>query len=198
MSAEPLRQPRKARGSAALAALALALFLVRINVSSSLPAGLYCRLPEHPIAPGALVALCLPAEAAALYRAHARAPVGSCPDRLPPFLKAVAAFGGGVVTFGPQGLRVDGLLLPASAPRLQDSAGRPLPHPPFGTFRLAPGFLWLYAPHPLSFDSRYFGPQPASSVLYRLAPIWLFSSPSLVRLPLFSDHLDWEPLDARP
>ncbi len=182
---------------AAAALFTLPLFLLRVNVSSSLPRGIYLRLPARQIVPGALVALCLPAEAAALYRAHAHAPVGSCPDRLPPFLKAVAVSSGDEVAFGPRGLSVNGRLLPASAPRRQDSAGRPLPHPPFGTYRLEPGSLWLYAPHPLSFDSRYFGPQPASAVLYRLAPIWLFSDPSpLVRLHLFSDHLDWEPFDA--
>jgi conjugative transfer signal peptidase TraF len=177
----------------AAALLSSALFLVRVNVSSSLPRGLYCRLPRHEITPGSLVSLCLPVPAATLYRAHAHPPTGSCADRLPPFLKAVAAQGGDLVTFGPEGLRAAGRLLPASAPRLEDAAGQPLPHAPFGTYRLPPGSVWLYAPQALSFDSRYFGPQPASAVLYRLAPLWLFSpSPPSCRLRPFSNYLECE------
>jgi conjugative transfer signal peptidase TraF len=174
------------------AILSLALLLVRVNVSSSLPRGLYCRLPGRQLAAGSLVALCLPPEAAALYRRHARAPAGSCPDRLPPFLKAVAATGGDLVTFGPEGLRAGGGLLPFSAPRLLDSAGQPLPHAPYGTYRLPPGSLWLYAPQPFSFDSRYFGPQPAPIVLYRLMPLWLFApAPPSCRLRPFFSRLEW-------
>jgi conjugative transfer signal peptidase TraF len=143
---------------------------------------------------GTLVTLCLPPAASALYRDHARAPTGSCPDRLPPFLKAIAATGGDRVTFGPEGLRAAGELLPASAPRLLDSAGRPLPHAPYGTYRLSPGTVWLYAPQPHSFDSRYFGPLPAAVVLYPVMPLWLFASPCpSCRLHPFSDRLDWSP-----
>lgn len=176
----------------------LALFLLRINISLSLPQGLYCRLPGRRFSPGALVALCLPPRASALYRAHGRAPAGSCPDRLPPFLKAIGATGGELITFGPEGLRAGGGILPFSAPRPFDSAGRPLPHAGYGTYRLSPGSLWLYAPQPNSFDSRYFGPQPAPLVLYRLMPLWLFSPPpSCCRLKPFSDRLLWEIPDDR-
>jgi conjugative transfer signal peptidase TraF len=183
-----MRHPKLISGSL----LSLALFLVRVNVSSSVPRGFYCRLPARQLAVGALVALCLPPEASTLYRAHARASAGSCPDRLPPFLKAVAATGGNLVTFGPDGLRAAGELLPFSAPSPLDSSGRPLPHAPYGTYRLPPGSLWLYAPHPLSFDSRYFGPQPEALVLYRLMPLWLFgpSAPSC-RFRPFSPRLEW-------
>jgi conjugative transfer signal peptidase TraF len=179
--------------SAAL--FALAVCMVRINLSSSLPPGLYCRLPSRQITAGVLVALCLPPEASALYRAHARVLTGSCPDRLPPFLKVIAATGGERVTFGPEGLRTAaGVLLPSSTPRLLDSSGRPLPHAAYGTYRLPPGTVWLYGPHPLSFDSRYLGPLPASVLLYRVMPLWLFSPvlPSCRLLP-FSDRLEWSP-----
>jgi conjugative transfer signal peptidase TraF len=172
--------------------LSSALFLVRVNVSSSLPKGIYCRLPRQKITQGALVGLCLPGSAAALYRAHAHPPSGSCADRLPPFLKAVAAQGGDLVNFGPQGLRVGGELLPLSAPRLSDSAGLPLPHAPYGTYRLPPDSIWLYAPEPSSFDSRYFGPQPTPLVLYRLMPLWLFGPmPPACRIEPFHSRLEW-------
>ncbi len=172
----------------------LAFFLVRVNVSPSLPRGFYCRLPGRRLTAGTLVTLCLPPGASALYRDHARAPTGSCPDRLPPFLKAVAATGGDPVTFRPEGLRVAGELLPASAPRRLDSAGRVLPHFPYGTYRLPPGTVWLYAPEPRSFDSRYFGPLPAAVVLYPVMPLWLFAPPPPpCHLRPFSSRLDWRP-----
>jgi conjugative transfer signal peptidase TraF len=174
------------------AVLALALGLLRINISPSLPRGLYGRLPKRPLGRDALVALCLPPGAAALYREHARAPTGSCPDRLPPFLKVVAASGGDLVTFGPEGLRTAGGLFPSSAPLPADSSGRPLPHAPYGIYRLSRGAIWLYAPQALSFDSRYFGPLPESSVLYRLLPLWTVDpTPLFCHLPPFSSRLLW-------
>ncbi len=183
---------RKLLSGAAISLVSLAFFLLRVNVSASLPRGLYCRFPGRSIEAGTLVALCLPPEASALYRAHAHAPAGSCPDRLPPFLKAVAATGGALVTFGPEGLRVAGELLPLSAPRLFDSAGLPLPHALYGTYRLPPRSLWLYAPQPSSFDSRYLGPQPTSLVLYRLLPVWLLGHlPPSCRLRPFFPRLEW-------
>src|SRR3954452_4271947 len=99
MSARPALR-HAALASAAL--LALGLSLVRVNLTPSLPPGLYCRLPVRRVTGGLLVALCLPREVSALYRVHARSVTGSCPDRLPPFFKAVAATGGDLVTFGPE------------------------------------------------------------------------------------------------
>jgi conjugative transfer signal peptidase TraF len=186
------RAAMRRTGLAAAALLALAVSFVRVNLTPSLPRGLYCRLPVRHVTEGLLVVLCLPPEISALYRVHARSVTGSCPDRLPPFFKVVAATGGDIVTFGPEGLTSGGALLPSSAPRLRDSAGLPLPHAAFGTYRLRPGSVWLYAPEPRSFDSRYFGPLPAKDLLYRLTPLWLLApSPPFCRLAPFCDRLVW-------
>ena len=72
----------------------------------------------------------------------------------------------------PGGLLVNGHPVAASRPLGQDSAGRPLPHAPFGSRRLAPGEVWLFAPyHPRSYDSRYFGPVALAAVRAWLLPL---------------------------
>jgi type IV secretory pathway protease TraF len=54
------------------------------------------------------------------------------------------------------GIKVNGKLLPHTAPLAQDSAGRPLTHWPFGRYRAAPGSLWVTSSYnPRSYDSRY-------------------------------------------
>lgn len=60
--------------------------------------------------------------------------------------------------------------------RSTDSVGRPMVSwiPPGSQYVLQPGEYWVYAPHPLSLDSRYQGPIPASSVPGKTSPVWLF------------------------
>jgi type IV secretory pathway protease TraF len=46
-----------------------------------------------------------------------------------------------------------------------------------------PRELWLFSPyHPLSFDSRYFGPIASVGVISRLVPVWT-SRPTALMLP---------------
>lgn len=44
-----------------------------------------------------------------------------------------------VVELGPEGMRVNGRLLPHSRPAERDAQGRPVPHAPFGRGQLAGG-----------------------------------------------------------
>jgi type IV secretory pathway protease TraF len=48
-----------------------------------------------------------------------------------------------------------------------------------GFGRAEPGEIWLYAPHPRSFDSRVFGPVPLGSVRGVLTPLWTAGQPGL-------------------
>ena len=78
---------------------------------------------------------------------------------------------GDVVVLSKSGLQVNGKLLGNTAPRSQDSNARPLPHYPFGTYRVGSGTVWVASSyHPLSFDSRYFGPISTSIIRHRLKP----------------------------
>ena len=71
-----------------------------------------------------------------------------------------------------QGVSVNGVRLPNSAPRTRDTAGRPLTPWPFGTYRVEPGTIWVVSSYEArSFDSRYFGPIRNSQVLDHLRPL---------------------------
>jgi conjugative transfer signal peptidase TraF len=79
---------------------------------------------------------------------------------------------GDTVSVSPDGVRVNGRLLPNSAPRNTDAAGRPLSPWRFGTYNVQPGKVWVLSSyHPRSFDSRYFGPIPESAIRERLTPL---------------------------
>src|SRR5512135_1044615 len=139
----------------------------RLNLSPSMPRGIW-RVIAGPAAAyqrGQVVAVCPPVNAPFLPR-------GSCPLGMQPLLKQLVALPGDVVTVTPAGVRVnDGSLLPHSAPLSHASNGQPLPQQ-VGTWRLT-GY-WLYgADSPRSFDSRYFGAVPVTSLQGVATPVWL-------------------------
>lgn len=143
---------------------------IRINTSPSLPLGLYrvtSNLREN------LVEFC-PAEPFALLAvARGYRDQGTCPDGGAPLLKPVAARAGDLVNFSKQGIAVNRKLLPNTAPLTVDVKGRPLAHWHFGQFTVRSGELWVVSSYNRrSFDSRYFGPVPVSSVRERLRPLF--------------------------
>jgi conjugative transfer signal peptidase TraF len=158
--------------AAAVAAVALGL---RFNSSGSLPRGLY-RVSSATPRRFDLVAVCPPPAAAALARARGYLAAGSCPGGVRPLGKLLVAGPGDVIELSALGLRLDGRLAPASQPLAVDAAGRPLAHAALGRRRLAPGEIWLYAPHPRSFDSRYFGPAASGALRGTLRPLWVTHS----------------------
>jgi conjugative transfer signal peptidase TraF len=183
-------------GIGCLALVAFAAAGLRYNASGSLPRGLYLLRPlpasgaaarangsGAPI-PSArrwgapLVLFCPPPQAAALALARGYLRPGSCPGGTRPLGKLLLAGSGDRLDLSARGLAVNGRPLPLSAPRRADPAGRPLRPFPFGRLRLAPGQVWVYAPHPRSFDSRYFGPLEARNLRGLLVPVW-----TGVRLP---------------
>jgi len=163
---------------AAGAALAGAAGL-RVNFSGSLPRGLY-RLERGAPAPRAfdLVLVCPPPAAAALARRRRYLGAGPCPAGSRPLGKLVLAGPGDLVELSAAGVAVAGAsrVAPASRPLAADAAGRPLAHASYGRRRLGRGELWAYAPHPRSFDSRYFGPVAAAGLRGRLTPLWVTRS----------------------
>ncbi len=80
-----------------------------------------------------------------------------------PLVKRVAAADGDRVCWTPQEVQINGH---PAAPLLPRSA-QGLP-PLAGCLRLGAGQLLLLQDHPRSFDSRYFGPAPATAVAGRL------------------------------
>ena len=147
-----------------------------INTTDSMPLGLWRQSAGQAERPGDVVLLCLPETPTTdLGQSRGYIAPGSCPTGQEVLLKPVAAGAGEVVRVSAAGIAVNGQAIANSAQLAQDSKGRPLPAYPAGTYRVAPGQIWLVSPHnPRSFDSRYFGPVSASVVRSSVRPVWVF------------------------
>jgi conjugative transfer signal peptidase TraF len=145
---------------------------LRLNVSASLPLGAYL-ITQETVVRGQLVAVCLPEPVARFGWERGYIGAGLCPGLYQAVLKRVAACGGDVVDIQPQEVRVNGEPIANSATRDVDSAGRPLPHVPWGSVTIREGEVWLisnYAPN--SWDSRYFGAVPEAHIFATARPLW--------------------------
>jgi conjugative transfer signal peptidase TraF len=118
------------------------------------------------------VVACLPTAVGAFGRARGYLRPGDCPGGAQPVLKRIGAVAGDRVELDGDGVMVSGVRLLARPIEVLDSAGRPLPHAAFGSRVAAPGEVWLFGPSPgRSWDSRYFGPVPATSVRGVVRPV---------------------------
>lgn len=165
-----------------LAALAWASFVSPLprliyNPSDSVAVGWYRVDPldrraeslPRPMSVGSIVLVPLPAEAAALAAQR-----GYLPMRVP-LLKRVGAVAQQEVCIVGGSVRIDGVSMASVLPA--DRMGRPLPFWP-QCRRLQPGELFLLSvTNPASFDSRYFGPVAASTVIGVAHPVWLETRP---------------------
>ncbi len=183
---------------AAVATIIALLCLSRINTSPSLPRGLYLEIPRGWLgrapARGDLVLVCAPAAGAELARRRGYLGDGPCgagaAGGAAALGKVVLAAGGDEVSFGETGLAVNGRAVAASRALPRDARGRPLAHYPYGTWRIAPGELWLLAPyHPRSYDSRYFGPVAAAAVRGWLMPVLAAADDRFPELRIHRFHL---------
>ena len=165
-----LRAPALALALTSLAAFGVCAWGdVRLNLTGSLPLGLY-RVSAATDAN--LVEFCPPEPLSRLSVARQYRNPGNCPDGDNPLMKPIVARPGDVVVLSKSGLQVNGKLLRNTAPRSEDSKARPLLHYPFGTYPVSSGTIWVASSyHPLSFDSRYFGPIPTTIVRHRLKPL---------------------------
>jgi conjugative transfer signal peptidase TraF len=151
-----------------------ALAGLRINTTGSLPVGVYL-ITNDPHAP--LVEFCPQGIFSALSSSRGYRPPGLCADGAAPLLKPVIAHSGDTVVLAAEGIWVNGRLLPNTAPKHADTAGRSLPAWPTGTYSVGPSTLWVASTyHPNSFDSRYFGPISPDVIRHRLRPLWVFGS----------------------
>ncbi|HYN19426.1 MAG TPA: S26 family signal peptidase, partial [Thermoanaerobaculia bacterium] len=80
---------------------------------------------------------------------------------------------GDSISLEPAGVSINGQLLRGSAPLLRDRRGRTL-FPTTFRGRLQPSQIWVHAPHPRSWDSRYHGPLPSSAIVSTLKPLLVF------------------------
>jgi conjugative transfer signal peptidase TraF len=150
----------------------LSILGVRINMTDSLPKGLYLITRE---ARAPLVEFCPEGVFSLLSVLRGYRPRGLCPDGGAPLLKPIIATAGDTVELSGEGIRVNGRLLPNTAPQRVDTAGRTLAAWPPGTYPVAFGTIWVASTyHAKSFDSRYFGPISAGQVRHHLRRLWVF------------------------
>ena len=98
-----------------------------------------------------------------------------CPAGYQPLLKPIAAIAGDVVDLTPDVVAVNGEPMAQSHTQEHDRAGRVLPHMPWGRYQLTAGELWVMSTyHPASWDSRYFGPIRAETVIATVVPLWVW------------------------
>lgn len=150
---------------------------LRINLTTSLPVGIY-RITGAKPDRGAIVIACLPPAVAKLARARGYVRGGgSCAYGTTPVGKVVLAQTGDTITVTSSGtVLLNGRRVPNSEAHQYDRRGRRLPHLPSSTQVLGRGELWLLNPCPRSFDSRYFGAVDVALVRAVVRPVWTVAS----------------------
>jgi conjugative transfer signal peptidase TraF len=142
---------------------------LRINTSPSLPLGLYIASSE---AFDSSIEFCPAEPFASLALSRGYRDPGACSDGGAPLLKPIVARAGDVIELSMAGIAVNNALLPNTAALHVDTKGRPLTSWPPGRYTVQPGFVWVASSYNVrSFDSRYFGPVPTSSIRERLRPL---------------------------
>lgn len=161
-------------GIVALAAGALAYDSgARINTTKSIPRGLYWTSAD-PVGKGAYVLFC-PPQAGVFAEAKARGylAAGFCPGDYGYLMKKVLAAKGDTVSVTAEGVLVNGELLPQSAPRAVDGAGRPMPRYQADRYTLGDNEVLLMSDaSATSFDARYFGPVTRSHIETVIKPVF--------------------------
>ena len=145
---------------------------LRVNVTASLPLGLYRLCPDAP-GKGDYVSFCLEGEYAQLALERGYVGPGVCPSGMRPLLKQVAGLPGDVVeTAGLHALEAD-------------SFDRPLVSA-LGDGRIPLGMALVLAPHGGSFDGRYFGLVPLAS-LQKVEPVFVLHHSAKGEVPMYTD-----------
>lgn len=144
-----------------------------VNTSPSVPLGFYWLSNATPLR-GDYVAACPPPSPLFEWaRATGRLSMGRCPGGFAPLLKVLAADGGDSVRVDADGVRVNDVHWPSSAPLREDASGQPLPRLAGFHTTLRAGEVLLMSEHcALGFDGRYFGPLPTSAVTASAVPLF--------------------------
>jgi conjugative transfer signal peptidase TraF len=149
----------------------------RINESSSLPIGIWrVSAAERDLQRGDIVSFC-PPDTPVFREARERGYVGKglCEGGYEPLLKPIAAIAGDRLSQTEEGISINGRLIANSKSVGHDSFSRPLPSLGARDVIVARNEIWVISSYnPLSFDSRYFGPVPVSSIEGLSHPLFVF------------------------
>jgi conjugative transfer signal peptidase TraF len=163
--------------------VATALFLIistqlasnfRVTISASLPRGFW-RVDSiaQPLHYDEIVTFCPPENAViAIAKTREYVGPGRCPAGIETQMKPVVALPGDTVEVEADGIRVNDILLPNSAPLEWDGQRRKAPAVAFSKEVVPYGFVWLVSTYnPWSFDSRYYGKVPTSTIRQSVRPL---------------------------
>ncbi len=160
----------------AAAVVYVAIGGIATNKSPSMPNGTYLGLPFFPIVRNGIVVACLPPDAATYAQARGFMGRGNCNGQ-EGVVKIVAAVAGDRVDVEPSYVAINGVRLTNSGRITRDHEGRLVPAVPTGERVVPPGNVWLMAPNPESWDSRYYGLVTKS--LIRMRYLYWGSQPHL-------------------
>ena len=162
--------------STLLAAAGRTSGMILVDTDSSCPVGIY-RVVQRPVMRGELVEACLPDAIAAYGRARGYLGLGGCPDGSEPVIKVIVATFGDRVDLSSDEVRVNGATLAHTPTRFRDSRGREISSIECGSYDTCANEFWLFGVRDTrSWDSRYFGPVPRSSVLGAVEPVLTVAS----------------------
>ncbi|MGH7838836.1 MAG: signal peptidase I, partial [Candidatus Binataceae bacterium] len=122
---------------------------------------------------GDLVLACLPNAIAQFGQARGYLSSGrGCGNGIEPVGKRLSALPGDSVEILPEYIAINGQRLEHSATLSRDSRGRSVQHVGWGRYTVPTNQAWLLGTKDArSWDSRYFGPVPASSIRAALEPV---------------------------
>ncbi len=147
----------------------------RINTTASFPLGLW-RIEALPreVHLGDTLFICPPADAPAIKLARERLylPTGLCEGGIAPLIKSVVALPGQTIAIEGDQVAIDGKRLAHSSIQATDGQGRALTAYTGGV--VPAGALFVHSDYVASFDSRYFGPIPASGILGLAREVFTF------------------------
>ena len=146
----------------------------RINLTPSEPLGLWrIAALDRVVSAGDLVFICPPLTSVmreAGRRGYLR--FGTCPGGVAPLIKTVIAVAGQQVGISTS-VTVDGRPVPFSYLITRDGKGRPMK--PYRGGIVPEESVFLHSPFRNSYDSRYFGPLPASGILGLAQPVLTYA-----------------------
>jgi conjugative transfer signal peptidase TraF len=147
----------------------------RVNTTRSIPVGLYWTSGAS-VEKGAYVLFCPPShfqsDVFELAKDRGYIGAGFCLGGYGFMMKRVLAAGNDVVSIAGDGVRVNGALLPLSAPARTDKGGRVLPRFRSSSFVLGDDEVLLMSDvSATSFDGRYFGPVNRSQIRTVISPV---------------------------
>ncbi|ABC93022.1 conjugal transfer protein F (plasmid) [Rhizobium etli CFN 42] len=177
---------RRAQRTNAVVLLALAASIVgggvaaatvggfRINMTPSEPLGLWRIVAlDRPAVAGDLIFIC-PPQTTEMREARERGYLrsGTCQGGIAPLIKTVIAIAGQHIEIG-AGVTIDGRPIAFSELAERDGKGRPMKPFPGGV--VPDESVFLLSPFRSSYDSRYFGPLPASGILGLAKPVLTYA-----------------------